>query len=162
MNSSAKMNVAIQANFKNANVLIIDDNLDHGTIMKDSMARCLPEVKPILINTEEEALAYLDQCSREEWALPKLILLDLYLPNRQNGWRLLEQIKAMPAAIGKIPVVLLSQSSDKSDIQEAYQRGCSSYMVKPRLLTDWLQQFQSLRAYWWETVTLPKIDYSLF
>ena len=162
MNNPTKLNSAVRANFKNANVLIIDDNLDHGTIMKDSMAQCLPEVQPIVVNTEEDALAYLNQCSTEEWALPKLILLDLYLPNRQNGWRLLEQIKAMPGAMGKIPVVLLSQSTDKSDINEAYQRGCSSYIVKPRLSTDWLQQFQSLRAYWWETVTLPKISYSLF
>jgi len=162
MNSSTKMNAAIPANFKNAIVLIIDDNLDHGTIMKDALGQCLPEIKPILVNTEEDALAYLNRCNAEAWDLPKLILLDLYLPNRQNGWRLLEQIKAMPAAMGKIPVVLLSQSTDKGDISEAYQRGCSSYIVKPRLSTDWLHQFQSLRTYWWETVTLPKIGYSLF
>ena len=162
MNSSAKTNVAIQANFKNATVLIIDDNLDHGTIMQESMSQCLPEINPVLLHSEEGALAYLDRCSREEWSLPKLILLDLYLPDRLNGWRLLDQIKAMPAAMGKIPVVLLSQSTDKRDIREAYQRGCSSYLVKPRLSTDWLGQFQSLRAYWWETVTLPRIGYSLF
>lgn len=162
MHSSAKAISTLQVNYKNANVLIIDDNLDHGTIMKDSMSQCLPDINPILVNTEEAALAYLNRCSTEVWELPKLILLDLYLPTRQHGWRLLEQIKAMPAAMGKIPVVLLSQSTDKRDIREAYERGCSSYIVKPRLSTDWLQQFQSLKAYWWETVTLPTIGYSLF
>jgi len=162
MNSPAKTNSTVRTNFNNARLLIIEDNLDHGLIMIDSMSQCLPEVKPILVSTEEEALTYLNRCSTEEWALPKLILLDLYLPNRQNGWRLLEQIKAMPAAMSKIPVVLLSQSTEKNDIHEAYQRGCSSYLVKPRLSTDWLQQFQSLRTYWWETVTLPKMGYSLF
>lgn len=161
MNSLAKMNTAVQANFRNANVLIIEDNPDHGTIMTDLMTQCLPEVKPILVNTEEEALAYLNRCSTEEWRLPKLILMDLYLPDPQNGWRLLEQIKEMPAAMGKIPVVILTQSTDKNDIREAYQRGCSSYLIKPCLLTDWLQQFQSLRTYWWETVTLPKVGCSL-
>ncbi|QMW01573.1 response regulator [Spirosoma foliorum] len=162
MNSANKLNSALHENFKNAKLLIIDDNADHGTIMLDSASRCLPEVKPILVTTEADALTYLERCNTEEWELPKLILLDLYLPNKQNGWRLLDQIKSLPAAMGKIPVVLLSQSTSKSDIREAYQRGCSSYMVKPRLSTDWLVQFQSLRSYWWETVTLPKIDYSLF
>lgn len=162
MNSASKLNSALYENFKNAKLLIIEDNADHGKIMLDSVSRCLPEVKPILVTTEEDTLSYLDRCNTEEWELPKLILLDLYLPNRQNGWRLLEQIKSLPAAMGKIPVVLLSQSTSKSDIREAYQRGCSSYMVKPRLSTDWLVQFQSLRSYWWETVTLPKVDYSLF
>ncbi|QHV95342.1 response regulator [Spirosoma endbachense] len=162
MHSLTKTNISVQSNFKNANVLIIDDNRDHGMIMQDTMSQCLPEILPVLVHSEEDALAYLNQCSREEWTLPKLILLDLYLPTRQNGWHLLEQIKALPAAMGKIPVVLLSQSTDKRDIREAYQRGCSSYLVKPLLSADWLQQFQALRAYWWETVTLPKIGYSLF
>ncbi len=150
----------VHANFKDAKLLLIEDNPDQALIMKDSIARCLPEVKTILVTTEDEALAYLDRCSIEEWELPKLILLDLYLPDRQNGWRLLERIKALPAAMGKMPVVLLSQSDDKGDISESYRRGCSSYIVKPILSTDWLQQFQSLRTYWWETVTLPKIGYS--
>lgn len=161
MNNSTTTNPVVQANFKNANLLLIEDNPDHGTIMKDSIEQCLPEVKTVLVTTEDDALAYLNRCSIEEWELPKMILLDLYLPDRQNGWRLLERIKAMPAAMGKIPVVLLSQSTDKDDISEAYQRGCSSYLIKPRLSTDWLSHFQSFRTYWWETVTLPKIGYSL-
>ncbi len=162
MKNPVSTNPVVQANFRNAKLLLIEDNPDQGQIIKDSISRCLPEVKTILVTTEDEALAYLNRCSVEEWELPKLILLDLYLPDRQNGWRLLERIKAMPAAMGKMPVVLLSQSADKGDISEAYQRGCSSYIVKPVLSTDWLQQFQLLRTYWWETVTLPKIGYSFF
>ena len=162
MNNPASTNPVVQANFKNARLLLIEDNPDQGLIMSDYITRCLPEVKTILVTTEAEALAYLHRCSLEEWELPKLVLLDLYLPERQNGWRLLERIKALPAAMGKIPVVLMSQSADKGDISESYQRGCSSYIVKPRLSTDWLHQFQSLRTYWWETATLPKIGYSLF
>jgi CheY-like chemotaxis protein len=155
-------NPALRDNFRNANLLIIEDNPDHGKLMKDSIGQCLPEVNTALVSSEAEALVFLNQCRTEEWNYPKLILLDLYLPERQNGWRLLEKIKAMPAAMGKIPVVLLSQSSNQQDILEAYQRGCSSYLVKPRLAADWLRYFQSLRTYWWETVTLPKIEISLF
>ena len=160
MKNSTNANPVVQANFKNAKLLLIEDNLDHGTIIKDCIGHCLPEVKTILVTTEDDAITYLNRCSIEEWELPRMILLDLYLPDRQNGWRLLEQIKSMPASLGKIPVVLLSQSTNKDDISEAYLRGCSSYLVKPRLSTDWLGHFQSLRTYWWETVSLPKIDYS--
>lgn len=162
MKSQLITNPVLRGNFKNANLLIIEDNPDQGQLMKDSIGQCLPEVKIALVSSEAEALSFLDQCRTEEWNYPKLILLDLYLPERQDGWRMLEQIKAMPAAMGKIPVVLLSQSSSQHDIAEAYQRGCSSYVVKPRLQADWLRYFQSLRTYWWETVTLPKIEISLF
>ncbi|MBD2705087.1 response regulator [Spirosoma sp. BT702] len=162
MKSQLPSNTSLQDNFRNASLLIIEDNQDHGILMKESIEQCLPEVKTAIVSSEAEALRFLNQCRIEEWNYPKLILLDLYLPDRQNGWRLLEQIKAMPAAMGKIPVVLLSQSNSQTDVAEAYQRGCSSYLVKPRLSTDWLRYFQSLRTYWWETVTLPRIDISLF
>ena len=162
MKNQLATNPALRDNFRNANLLLIEDNPDHGKLMKDSIAQCLPEVKTALVSSEAEALLFLNQCRTEEWNYPKLILLDLYMPDRQHGWHLLEQIKAMPAAMGKIPVVLLSSSSNKQDIVEAYQRGCSSYLVKPRLAADWLHYFQSLRTYWWETVTLPKVEISLF
>lgn len=162
MKSQSVSNPALRDNFRNASLLVIEDNPDHGKLIKDSIAQCLPEVKIALVSSEAEALSFLNQCLTEEWNYPKLILLDLYLPEPQHGWHLLDQIKAMPAAMGKIPVVLLSQSSNQADIAEAYQRGCSSYLVKPRLAADWIRYFQSLRTYWWETVTLPKVDISLF
>lgn len=162
MKSQSSSNPALRDNFRNANLLIIEDNPDHGKLIKDSIDQCLPETKTALVSSETEALLVLNQYRTEEWNYPKLILLDLYLPERENGWRILEQIKAMPAAMGKIPVVMLSQSSCQHDVAEAYQRGCSSYLVKPRLSADWLRYFQSLRTYWWETVCLPKIEISLF
>lgn len=152
----------IRDNFKNAKLLIIEDNPDHGVVIKSAVRRSLPEVKYVLATTESEALTYLNECSQEEWELPKLILLDLYLPNRQNGWRLLEQIKSMSSAMSKIPVVLLSNSNERSDIAEAYRRGCSSYLVKPSQFSDWLSYFQTLRSYWWETATLPQASVSMF
>ena len=149
-------------NFKNARLLIIEDNPDHSIVITNAVRHCLPEVKTVLVATEEETVAYLNQCRLAEWELPKLILLDLYLPNRENGWRLLERLKSMPAAFSKIPVVLLSSSNDRNDIAEAYDRGCSSYLVKPTRFDDWMAYFQTLRSYWWETVTLPKVSISIF
>lgn len=149
-------------NFKNARLLIIEDNPDHGVLILNAVRQCLPELKVILTSTEDEATAYLDQCRLEEWELPRLILMDLYMPDRQTGWRLLEYVKTTSIALSKIPVVLLSNSSDRSDIAEAYDRGCSSYLVKPTRLEEWLAYFQTLREYWWETVTLPKNEISLF
>lgn len=162
MATSSGVCSAKQDNFKNAKLLIIDDNADHGVVITNAARHCLPEIKPIILSCEEDALAYLNQCCMEEWELPKLILLDLYLPNRENGWHLLEQIKFGTAALSKIPVVILSGSNDPADITEAYNRGCSSYLVKPDRFDEWISYFQVLRSYWWETVTLPKVNVSIF
>ena len=153
---------ATYTNFKNARLLVIEDNPDHAVIINKAIEQCLPEVKLVLTSTEEEALDYLNHCQQEEWDTPKLILLDLYLPNRENGWRLLVKIKAMVGTLSKVPVVLLSSSDNRSDIAEAYDRGCSSYLVKPKEFDGWLDYFKTLRTYWWETVTLPKPGVSSF
>lgn len=161
MKASQATSITRKHNFRAAKVLIIDDNLDHVALMKQLMEHCLPEVQPVTVRNQEEALAYLSNCAHQEWKLPKLILLDLYLPQREDGWRILKQIKEMAAPINFIPVVLLSNSNSKEDIGEAYDRGGASYIVKPLTSADWLTHFQQLRSYWWETVSLPQPGYRL-
>lgn len=162
MTTSSLTNPANQENFRNARLLIIEDNPDHGLVITTAVRQCLPEVKPIILTTEEDTFAYINQCEAEAWELPKLILLDLYLPERTNGWRILERIKNSSPTLTKIPVVLLSHSTSRCDIAAAYDRGCSSYLVKPTGFEEWISYFQTLRMYWWETVTLPKVGLSLF
>ena len=151
----------IKANFKRAKLLLIEDNSDHWALIKRALHQCLPEVTPIRMDTPEQALALLNDWSTQEWELPKLILQDLYLPDRADGWSLLSQIKALPAPCNQIPVVILSSSDNRVDIEEAYQRGSSSYLVKPSTYEDWVTYFQQLREYWWETVTLPPVQFAL-
>ena len=140
---------------KDTRLLIIDDNPDHGVLIENAIRQSMPTVTPVFATNEEEALDYLDECCIDASKVPALILLDLYLPDRQSGWRMLEQIKRMSATLGKIPVVLISYSVCRADINEAYDRGCSSYLNKPEKLEDWLSYFQAVRTYWLETVTLP-------
>ena len=149
------------ANFKRAKVLVIEDNEDHWTLIKNAMQHCLPEVTAVWAQTSNQAMGFLNDWSIQEWELPKLILQDLYLPTRQDGWELLEQIKAMPAPCSQIPIIMLSASDMPADISDAYQRGIASYMIKPTDFTGWFTYFQELRSYWWETVTLPPMRFSV-
>lgn len=162
MTPGKHLDSTIRENFKNAKLLIIEDNPDHSAIIAKAVAETLPEIKVVLVENEGQAMAYFRECRLEEWELPKLILLDLYLPSSETGWRLLEFIKSDASALNKIPVVLLTNSIVKSDITEAYERGCSSYLVKPIQFSDWQNYFQTLRSYWWETATLPKPEVSIF
>jgi CheY-like chemotaxis protein len=141
---------------RESKLLIIDDNPDQGILIEYAVRQSMPNITPVVIASEQEAMAYLDECSSDTSKVPTLILLDLYLPDRQTGWRVLEHIQQLSATLGNIPVVLISYSTSRSDINEAYDRGCSSYLSKPETTDDWLTYFQAVRTYWWETVTLPK------
>lgn len=149
------------ANFKWAKVLVIEDNIDHWTLMKRAMLQRLPEITPVRVDTPDQALVLLNDWCTQEWELPKLIFQDLYLPSRTDGWSLLQQIKAMPAPCNQIPVIIMSASSFRDDINEAYERGSASYAVKPINFTEWLTYFDEVRAYWWETVALPPVQFSV-
>ena len=149
-----------RANFRLAKVLIIEDNDDHWYLIKQAMQQIIPEVKPVRAATSQQALSLLNEWRYEEWEVPKLILMDLYLPYSDDGWKLLAQIKAMPSPFQQIRIVMLSSSETTADIAKGYQLGITSYLVKPVIFADWLTYFRELRAYWWETVSLPVTQYT--
>lgn len=59
---------------------------------------------------------------------PDLILLDLILPGK-DGFRVLEEIKKNPET-KKIPIIILSNLGQKSDIERGISLGASDYLVK--------------------------------
>ena len=150
-----------KANFRRAKLLAIEDNDDQWLLIQKALTEILPEITTVRVSTPAQALALLEEWQTQEWEIPKLILLDLYLPQNSDGWDLLQQIKKMPPPFNRIPIVMLSSSMSKTDIRTAYELGISSYLVKPVDFQEWLSYFRELRIYWWETVTLPPLQYKL-
>jgi CheY-like chemotaxis protein len=60
---------------------------------------------------------------------PALILLDLNLPD-MNGVDILANIKA-DERLKRTPVVVLTTTDDKVEIQRCYDLGCNVYITKP-------------------------------
>ena len=60
---------------------------------------------------------------------PALVLLDLNLPD-MSGTDILERIKADPA-LHRTPVVVLTTTDDKREIDRCYDLGCNVYITKP-------------------------------
>lgn len=107
----------------------------------------------------EQMLILFEEWRYQEWEYPKLILLDLYRPDNTDGLQLLRAIRALPTPVSEIPIVMLTCAADRANIEHAYQLGISAYIVKPTAFADWLTCIRDLRTYWWETATLPSIQY---
>ncbi|MEQ7874602.1 response regulator [Sphingomonas sp. ASV193] len=60
---------------------------------------------------------------------PALVLLDLNLPD-MSGTDILAKIKGDPK-LHTIPVVVLTTTDDKVEIQRCYDLGCNVYITKP-------------------------------
>ncbi|URD62335.1 response regulator [Sphingomonas sp. KRR8] len=60
---------------------------------------------------------------------PALVLLDLNLPD-MSGTEILERIKSDPA-LKRTPVVVLTTTDDKVEIERCYDLGANVYITKP-------------------------------
>ncbi len=114
-------------------VLHIDDDPNDTELLRAATRKA--QVDFILHNVEdgERAIAYLSGTGayrdRDQYQIPSLILLDLKMP-RATGFEILKWIRKHPE-LGDIPVVVLSGSQLKDDIERAYEVGANSYVVKP-------------------------------
>jgi two-component system, response regulator len=85
---------------------------------------------------------------------PVMILLDLNLPGT-DGRAVLHEIKRTPE-LARIPVVVLTTSTDRRDVDACYQAGANSYVHKPVDLEGFMKAIQLLSEYWFDVVVLPR------
>jgi CheY-like chemotaxis protein len=103
-----------------------------------------------VVRDGEEALAYLSGAGgfadRQAYPLPVIILLDLKLP-KKSGLEVLEWVKSQEG-LRRIPVIALTSSRETSDVNQAYDLGVSSYLVKPVTFTALVDLLTQIDVYW--------------
>ena len=85
---------------------------------------------------------------------PGLVLLDLNMPGL-DGRKTLRLIKE-DDALKKIPVIILTTSTDERDVEDCYQMGANTYVQKPVTFDGLIEAIKRLKAYWFEIALLPK------
>jgi CheY-like chemotaxis protein len=105
----------------------------------------------------QQAIDYLagagPYADRARFPFPCLMLLDLKLPLKM-GLDVLRWIREQPA-LQTLLVVVLSSSSEKEDIDEAYRLGARSYIVKPLSVPKRLELASLIKSYWLEFNQCP-------
>ena len=81
--------------------------------------------------------------------MPDLLLLDLKMP-RMSGFDVLEWKQSRPE-LDDVAAVVLSSSSQDSDLKEAYRLGAQGYLVKPATVDALVRQVKELGAQWLST-----------
>jgi CheY-like chemotaxis protein len=77
---------------------------------------------------------------------PKLILLDLKMP-KVDGIEVLQRLK-QDVEMRTIPVVVLTSSTEESDIVKSYRLGVNSYLVKPVDFGQFMDVIAQAGLYW--------------
>jgi CheY-like chemotaxis protein len=126
-------------------ILLVEDNpLDIDLTLRAFKKQHF--VNPIEVARDgEEAVGWVDRCAQGH-PLPLLVLLDLKLP-RIDGLEVLRRYKEHDD-FRRIPVVVLTSSSEDKDIETAYARGANSYIVKPVDFEKFLKVAAEIEIYW--------------
>jgi CheY-like chemotaxis protein len=84
---------------------------------------------------------------------PGLVLLDLNLPGT-DGREVVNIIK-QSKTLKTIPVIVFSTSSNPKDIEDCYQFGANSYMLKPININELKISMKMMLDYWFQAAILP-------
>jgi two-component system response regulator len=131
-------------------ILLVEDNFDDAELTIRALTKNHLASKLIHLKDGAEALDFLFGTGafegRKTAIVPKVILLDLKLP-KVTGMEVLKKIK-QNSLTEKIPVVVLTSSSQDPDIEHAYNLGANSYIVKPIEFDKFSKAISDLGMYW--------------
>ncbi len=123
-------------------LLVEDDKVDAMTVK-----RALKEIKVtnnvVVASNGEEALEYLTNTDNE---IPCIILLDLNMP-KMNGLEFMKVAKETER-LRKIPIVVLTTSSEERDRMNSFNNGVAGYMTKPVDYQQFVDVIKTINIYW--------------
>ncbi len=131
-------------------VLLVEDNPDDAALALRSLAKGEVPIEVVAVRDGVEAQEYLfggaDPAQSPPGRLPELVLLDLKLP-RVDGQEVLRRIRSHPRT-QLIPVVVLTSSDERHDLERSYELGANSYVRKPVDFTQFSRAVHQMSSYW--------------
>ena len=137
-------------------IVMIEDDAGHARLIEKNIRRAgiSNDIKHFLDGTS--ALEYLfNDASGPSHNGPALVLLDLNLPD-MSGTSILEKIK-QDETLHRTPVVVLTTTDDKVEIQRCYDLGCNVYITKPVNYESFADAIRQLGLFL-SVIQVPSVD----
>ena len=135
---------------KPEHILLAKDNETDAMLVRRAMDIAGVKARVEVVRDGQEAVDYLTgvdhYADRVKHPFPKLMLLDLQMP-RLNGFEVLSIIRK-DLQFTRLPVIVLTNSENPSDIKRAYELGATSYFRKPDSIEGLDEMIHVLHAYW--------------
>ncbi len=131
------------------NILLVDDSPNDIQLIMAALKDAHFGNNIIVAEDGEEALDFLYKKGKfadNTDSDPIFILLDIKMP-MLDGIEVLKIIRA-DAAFNKVPVIMLTSSRDSHDLQDCYDNGANSFVVKPVDIKDFMEVVKELGQYW--------------
>ena len=138
-------------------ILVADDDADDRELIKVAFEESGADTELRFVENGEELMHYLNRhgkyADEEKYPFPSIILLDLNMP-RKDGREALREIKEH-TKLKRLPIIILTTSTETKDVSKCYELGVNSYTIKPSNFSDLVSFAKTLHAYWFTVVQLP-------
>ena len=142
---------------RSVSIVMIEDDEGHARLIEKNIRRAgiLNDIAHFTDGTS--ALHYLfNDANGPALNGPALVLLDLNLPD-MSGTDILARIKGSDGPIKRTPVVVLTTTDDKVEIQRCYDLGCNVYITKPVNYENFAQAIRQLGLFL-SVIQVPDIE----
>lgn len=131
-------------------IFMIEDNEDHALLIRRAV-----EGDGCAVTHYPDGLAALKACEELSAleARPDLVFLDLKLPG-MDGFAVLQNLRKLKP-FGQVPIVMLTTSRRREEIEKAYQLGASGFVVKAEDFSELVAKLKQVKNYWFDTVEPP-------
>ena len=127
---------------KSLSILLIDDDEIERMKFKKVCSDISFPCSIVEAVNGKQALSFLNKIENTF----NIIILDLHMP-KMNGLELLKELKSK-IEFKNIPIIIMSNSEDDSELQKCYDYGVSGYFTKPAQFSKYSKKVKSLLKYW--------------
>jgi two-component system response regulator len=131
-------------------ILLVEDNPDEVELTLRAFKKNNITNPVVIKHNQEDVFDYLFQTSGDKGVfvnpLPAFVLLDINL-TKTDGLDVLREIRHHPRT-RVLPVVILTSSTEETDILNSYKNGANSYIRKPIDFNEFLKAVKFLGFYW--------------
>jgi CheY-like chemotaxis protein len=143
-------------------ILIVEDSDEDFEATVWALGKASITIPVVRCKDGEQAIYYLENARAEEAQdeaidappFPAIVFLDLNLP-RSDGNEVLTHIKAT-RRLRSLPVIVITTSKLRRDVQSCYRLGANSFVVKPVSMVKLRELMAVLAEYWFSLVLLPE------
>ena len=140
-------------------ILLVEDNPDDEALAIRALKKSNLANEIAVARDGVEALDFLfcegSHTDRDPHDAPVVVLLDLKLP-KVDGLEVLKKVKT-DERTRRLPVVIMTSSSEEQDIVNSYDLGANSYIRKPVDFNQFTEAVAQLGLYW---LVLNEVPYA--
>ena len=142
---------------RSVGIVMIEDDEGHARLIEKNIRRAgiLNDIRHFTDGTT--ALEYLFHApDGPAKSGPAMVLLDLNLPD-MSGTDILARIKEENSPLRRAPVVVLTTTDDKVEIQRCYDLGCNVYITQPVNYESFAQAIRQLGLFL-SVIQVPEVE----